>query len=419
MLLGAIADDFTGASDLGNTLAREGMRAVQFVGVPGTGEDGGAEAGIVALKTRSIPPAEAVAQSLAALDWLSARGCRQILFKYCSTFDSTREGNIGPVAEALAARLGTKGVVVAPSFPAAGRTVYEGHLFVHDRLLSESGLEKHPLNPMTDPDIRRWLRHQTAGEVGHVRHATVRAGAEAIRAALRTAPETLVVVDAVSEDDLRAIGAAAADAPLLTGGSGVALGLPEAFRRRGLLAGEHRSFAGVPGPAAVLAGSCSAATRAQVERHSAAHPSRRIDVAALIEGGSADALEVELGRFLAEHAGDAPLVYSSAAPQEIAALQDRHGAAALGARLDGLFGRLARRAVAAGVARLVVAGGETSGAVVSALGLKRLEFGPEIATGVPALLADGRLALALKSGNFGGPDFFERALAVLGGEPRP
>ena len=238
MLLGAIADDFTGASDLANTLAKGGMATVQFVGVPREAAD--CEAGVVALKTRSIPADEAVRQSLAALDWLQAQGCRQILFKYCSTFDSTPAGNIGPVAEALLDRLGAPVAVVCPVFPATGRTLFMGHLFVQGRLLSESGMENHPLNPMTDPDIRRWLALQTKGEVGLVPYAVVQKGADAVRAALdaeAAAGRRLAVVDAVADEDLMVIGRAIAEHRLITGGSGIALGLPENFRRAGLLSG--------------------------------------------------------------------------------------------------------------------------------------------------------------------------------------
>ena len=233
MLLGCIGDDFTGSSDLANTLVKGGMATTQYCGVPSEPAAEDVEAGVVALKTRSIPAAEAVAQSLAALEWLKEQGCRQFLFKYCSTFDSTPDGNIGPVADALAEALGASKVIVCPAFPATGRTVYQGHLFVGDRLLSESGMEHHPLTPMTDPNIRRWLALQSKNSVGHVGHSDVRSGAEAIRAALADLDaegSKLIVVDAVAEADLHAIGAAAAELPLITGGSGIALGLPGHFR---------------------------------------------------------------------------------------------------------------------------------------------------------------------------------------------
>jgi 3-dehydrotetronate 4-kinase len=243
-------------------LTKGGMRTVQYSGIPQSGADSGVEAGIIALKSRTIPPAEAVAQSLAALGWLQAQGCRQILFKYCSTFDSTPEGNIGPVAEALAEALDARHVVVCPAFPTLKRSVFNGHLFVGDRLLSESGMENHPLTPMTDPDLRRWLARQSSGSVGHIPAATVLAGRAAIRAAL-TAPDgpRLVVVDCVRDEDLVEIGAASAGEPLITGGSGIALGLPEVFRARGEIGTSRKPWAPVDGPVAILSGSCSTATR--------------------------------------------------------------------------------------------------------------------------------------------------------------
>lgn len=414
MLLGCIADDFTGASDLANTLAREGMRTKLFVGVPAEGKLD-CEAGVIALKSRSIPVAEAVAQSLAALERLREAGCRQYFFKYCSTFDSTAEGNIGPVAEALAAALDTRGVVVCPAFPATGRTVYQGHLFVGGVLLSQSGMERHPLTPMTDPDIRRWLAAQSRSTPGHIDHAVVRAGQAAIAAALTSARETLVVVDAICEADLRAIGTAAANATLLTGGSGIALGLPENFRVAGLLAAQASGFVANDRPALVLSGSCSNATRAQVACYQGDRPSFPIDIDRVIAG---EPVQAEAEAFLAANRDAAPLVYSSAEPQEVRAAQQRHGASIAAEAVEQLFGALACHAVAQGFGRLVVAGGETSGAVVTALGLRTLELGAEIDPGVPALsaVAVGKpLALALKSGNFGTPDFLSRAVEVLGG----
>lgn len=409
MLLGCIADDFTGAGDLANTLAKGGMRTRLFTR-PDAAMDG-CEAGVVALKSRSIDAGEAVARSLAVLDRLRAAGCRQILFKYCSTFDSTTDGNIGPVADALADEIGATGVVVCPAFPATGRTVYQGHLFVGDRLLSESGMERHPLTPMTDPDLRRWLGRQARAMPGHVPLGTVRQGASAIAHALAATGARLVVVDAITEADLGAIGAAAAAAPLLTGGSGVAIGLPRNFREAGLLSGGASAFRANAGPALVLSGSCSTATRAQVARYAATRPALEIDVDALLAG--APVLD-RADAFAAAHGGDAPLIYSSAEPERVAALQERYGRERTAEAVEALFGALAVRAVARGVGRIVAAGGETSGAVVSALAPDALDIGPEIDPGVPALSTSGGLALALKSGNFGGVDFMERAVRALG-----
>lgn len=414
MLIGVIADDFTGASDIANTLAKghadsPALRTVQYLGVPRDPAAPEVQAGVVSLKSRSNPPGEAVAQSLAALDWLLAQGCRQIVFKYCSTFDSTPQGNIGPVAMALAERLGVRGVVVCPAFPSVGRTVYQGHLFVQDRLLNESGMQNHPLNPMTDPDLRRWLGHQVPGPVGLVPAQIVRQGAQAVRAALQGAAETLVVVDATGDDDLRTIGAAVAGAPLVTGGSGIAIGLARNLADRG--PSPPARHEGARGPGVILAGSCSGMTRRQIDHHRAGHPVVEIDVDAVM----ADRLTpAAVAPDLLRRAEEAPLAYSSAAPEQVARMQERYGREAVAARLDAFFAELARLLVAGGATRLVVAGGETSGAVVSALAPAVMEVGREIDPGVPVLHADG-LALALKSGNFGAVDFFAKALAAMEG----
>ena len=418
MILGCIGDDFTGSSDLANTLAKGGMRTVQYNGVPSVAADPTLEAGVVALKTRTIPPADAVAQSLAALDWLRAQGCRQFLFKYCSTFDSTPQGNIGPVLDALADALGANRVIVCPAFPATGRSIYQGHLFVNDRLLSESGMENHPLTPMTDPDLRRWLALQTRHGIGHVGFAEVSAGSEAIAAALEKAKADgarYIVVDAIRDEDLTAIGEAAAGSVLLSGGSGIALGLPENFRRQGLIGSAHSQWTGAPGPSAALCGSCSIMSRRQIDAHREQFPAREAN-ADLIVSGEADPREYADWVMAEQSAGAPPLVYSSAEPETVAAAQKRHGRERVAEAVEGFFSALARELVGRGVTRLVSAGGETSGAVVSALAIPSFEIGPEIDPGVPALRAgNSGMALALKSGNFGGPDFFAKAARVLEG----
>ncbi|UIJ70693.1 3-oxo-tetronate kinase [Aurantimonas sp. HBX-1] len=422
MLIGVIADDFTGAGDIANTLAKGlpgegGLKVSQFMGVPDEDAPADIEAGVVSLKSRSIPAAEAVAQSLAALAWLQAQGCRQIVFKYCSTFDSTPEGNIGPVGEALANALGVKGVVACPAFPTVGRTVHQGHLFVHDRLLSESGMENHPLTPMTDPDLRRWLARQCQAPVGLVAAPIVRRGPEAIKDALRQAGgrgEILVIADAATDDDLVTLGKALADAPLLTGGSGIAIGLPANFIAKGLAQGRTPSPVAIAGPGAILAGSCSRATLGQIEHHAKDHPAVAIAVGDVMSG----AVTVEtLCDFLLDSSDPAPLAYSSGKPEDVAAAQAQFGREEVAEKLDALFAGTAKALVAKGVTRLVVAGGETSGAVAQALDLGALTVGPEIDPGVPILTGERRrVALALKSGNFGGPDFFARALSALAGD---
>jgi uncharacterized protein YgbK (DUF1537 family) len=410
-----IADDFTGASDIANTLARGGMSTVQFLGLPNAAAPASCEAGVVALKTRSIASAAAVAQSLSALDWLEAQGCRQFVFKICSTFDSTPEGNIGPVAEALAERLGAMGVPVCPAFPATGRTVYRGHLFVGDRLLSESGMEKHPLNPMTDPDLRRWLGRQTRGRVGLVGRQPDAGALRDRLAAAAAAGDRLVIVDAIADDDLRLLGEAASDTRLLVGGSGIALGLPRNFRAAGHASAAASAFIPASGPGAILSGSCSQATNAQVAEHAKRHPVHAIDIERVMDRSFG---ATDLVPFFLEHRGEAPLACTTADDGTVAALQRRYGREELARNLDNLFASTAYLLKSHGFDRLVIAGGETSGAVVAALGLKALAIGPEIDPGVPALsaLAGRPMALALKSGNFGGIDFFARALAVLAGE---
>ena len=420
MYLGVIADDFTGASDIANTLAKGSLATTQFFGVPDRAPSAACDAAVISLKTRSVEPQLAVAESLRAFRWLKAQGCRQYVFKYCSTFDSTPRGNIGPVAEALAAELNVRGVVACPAFPTTGRTIYQGHLFVGDRPLNESGLENHPLNPMTDADIRRWLSLQTAHPVGLVPWPIVRSGPDAIRKALAAAAardEWLVIVDALEDTDLVSIGDACADAPLLTGGSGIAIGLPRTIIGRGFASGRNRAFHGGNGAGAVLAGSCSKATLSQIEAHKRSHPSLEIDVTQALDGTlTAD----RVADFIVGNRGHDPIVYSSAAPDKVRAMQARYGQDRVAHALEQLFADAAARIVVDGFDRLVVAGGETSGAVVSGLGLAAVTIGPEIDPGVPALAAEGdpAVALALKSGNFGAVDFFGKALHVLGAPAR-
>ena len=418
VLLGAIADDFTGATDLCNTLVRRGMRAVQLIDVPApTMVIPDAEAIVVALKSRTVPAEEAIDKSLAALAWLRNAGARQILFKYCSTFDSTDAGNIGPVAEALMGALGTDFTVFCPAFPEAARTIYRGYLFVGDGLLSESGMRNHPLTPMRDPNLVRVLQRQSRGKVGLVPVAVVSRGADAIRkafAALRQAGFRHAIVDAIEDHDLEVIGEAAADFPLITGGSGIALGLPENFRHQGLLGeGTADALPPVAGAAAVLSGSCSEATRAQVAYMGERAPLFRIDPIAA--GAGRDIAEEALA-WATPHLGERPVLISATAPpDEVSAIQEALGRERAGALVEGILAGIARGLVERGVGRLIVAGGETAGAVVQALGVTGLRIGRQIDPGVPWTMSLGEpaLALALKSGNFGAPDFFLRAFSVL------
>ena len=419
-LLGCIADDFTGATDLASTLVKGGMRAVQLIGVPKPGDAiPEADVLIVALKSRTAPAREAVADSLAALAWLQKAGCRQFFFKYCSTFDSTEAGNIGPVADALTEALGSGFALACPAFPTNGRTVFQGHLFVGAVLLNESGMENHPLTPMTDANLVRVLSRQTTGTVGLVPFATVDAGAVAIRKAMTGLKEIgrrYAIVDAVTDAHLRAIGEAAEGHALITGGSGVALGLPENFRRQRLLtASDPGALPDVAGHAAVLAGSCSRATLFQIGNARGEVPTLELDALATpdVAALTAQALEWMEGKL-----GAAPIVIAaSAPPDKVAALQAKLGREAAGALVEEVLANVAEALVARGVRRLVVAGGETSGAVVQRLGVRALRIGGEIDPGVPWTYAEGSgepMLLALKSGNFGAPDFFTKAFGVLG-----
>ena len=423
IVLGAIADDFTGATDLANNLVRAGMRCVQAIGVPTVEADvGDVDAVVVALKSRSCPAGEAVTESLAAMEWLQARGARQIFFKYCSTFDSTNAGNIGPVADALLERLGSAQTVMVPAFPANGRTVYQGHLFVGDRLLNESGMEHHPLNPMTDADLVRFLRCQTPHAVGLAARPVLARGADATRRHLdELAAQGVrhVICDTLDEQDLEVLAEALVDYPLVTGGSGLGQALPEQYRRRGWLdeVAEPGRLSTATGGALVLSGSCSRATLGQIDHFLEHHPGFALNPLALVEGESH--LDEALA-FAREQLSDGGpvLVYASADPERVKEAQAALGVERAGEQVEQAMGQLARTLVDEGVGRLVVAGGETSGAVVSALGIRQLRIGGQIDPGVPWTQAPlaGRaapLSLALKSGNFGAEDFFTRAFTVL------
>jgi uncharacterized protein YgbK (DUF1537 family) len=421
-LLGCIADDFTGATDLANMLVRGGMRTVQSIGIPAADVAGqlDADAIVIALKSRTVPAADAVKESLEALRWLRERGCEQIFFKYCSTFDSTPAGNIGQVSEALLEALDSDFTLACPAFPENGRTVFRGHLFVQDQLLSESGMQHHPLTPMTDANLVRVLQAQTRGKVGLLRHDSVSGGIESIRARiarLRADGVRMAVADAVSDADLYALGEACADLALLTGGSGLALGLPANFCRAGKLRDlDAAQVPAVEGGEVVLAGSASQATNAQVATWlQAGRPAFRVDPLALAAGQPV--IEEALA-FVADHA-QTVLIYATSTPDEVKAVQRELGAERAGHLVEQALGRIASRLRETGVRRFVVAGGETSGAVVQALNIQLLQIGAQIDPGVPACVSTPGepLALALKSGNFGGADFFDKALKQLAGVP--
>jgi len=417
-LLGCIADDFTGATDLAGMLVRAGMRTVQTIGLPAAAPER-VDAIVVALKSRTVPAREAVERSLAALRWLREAGCTRFYFKYCSTFDSTDEGNIGPVADALLSALEAPFTIACPAFPENGRTLFNGHLFVGETLLSESGMRHHPLTPMTDANLVRVLQRQTPRKVGLVGHAAVSAGAPRIRERfdeLRREGVAIAVVDATSNADLLRIGTACADLPLVTAGSGVALGLVPAYREAGLFAPAGPADALPPsrGFRAVVAGSCSVATRGQViAAIQAGIPARRLDPLRLAEDpGEVAAALAWAGPLLPR---GPVLIYATAEPERVREAQVKLGRERAGALVEEALAAVTQGLVERGVGRLIVAGGETSGAVVSALGVRALRIGPEIAPGVPwtAALGDRSLSLALKSGNFGAPAFFVDAWGKL------
>ena len=418
--LGCIADDFTGATDLANNLVRGGMRVVQAIGVPEGPLDEEADAVVVALKSRTIPAAEAVAQSLEALRWLQAQGVRQVYFKYCSTFDSTPAGNIGPVTEALMDALDCDFTIACPAFPDNGRTVFKGYLFVGDEMLHESGMRNHPLTPMKDSNLVRVLQAQTRRKVGLIDYRSVARGAAGIIeriAQLRAQGVQVAVVDATSNAELVAAGPAWAALPLVTAGSGIAIGLPQNF---GLREGDGASAARLPranGLRAIVSGSCSVATNGQVlEFLRSGGEAFPIDPLQLAAG--VDVIGQALAWAQPRLAKGPVLVYATAEPDAVRATQAKLGVERAGALVELALAGIARGLVQQGVGQLVVAGGETSGSVVQALGVSRLLIGPQIAPGVPwcharpAGAAKG-LHVALKSGNFGGPGFFREAFTLL------
>ena len=417
--LGCIADDVTGATDLANTLVRAGMRVVQTIGVPVQPIDG-VDAVVVALKSRTAPVAVAVAQSLAAARWLRAQGAAQLYFKVCSTFDSTPLGNIGPVAQALLEETGERFALVTPAFPENGRTVFKGHLFVGELLLSDSPMRQHPLTPMTDANLVRVLQAQVQGaKVGLIDHRSVAGGVSAVQArmaALRDAGVAFAIADAVTDDDLRTLAAASRQLGLVVAGSGLAIGIPALH---GLApSAQAAQLPPAQGARAIVSGSCSVATQAQLaEFQCRGGDTFAIDPLQLAAGVDQAAQALAWAR---PRLGRRPvLVYATAAPEAVRAVQLQLGAEQAGALVEAALARVAVGLVAAGVGQLLVAGGETSGACVQALGITQLRIGPQIDPGVPWCHASvpapaPGLHLALKSGNFGGVDFFSRAFELLG-----
>jgi uncharacterized protein YgbK (DUF1537 family) len=419
LALGCIADDYTGASDLANTLARNGLRTVQTIGVPDVGLDlSGIDAVVIALKSRSIAADEAVALSRAADAWLRAQGAAHVMFKICSTFDSTDAGNIGPVMDALAADCGAAGVLVTPAFPETGRTVFRGYLFVKDLLLHESPMQDHPLNPMRDSSLVRVLARQSAAPVGLIEFATVAAGPAAIvarQAELVRDGYGAAIIDAVLDADLESIGQAAIGQKLSVGASGLGLGLARGLRPGREPTAPAFDSVAIGGFGACLVGSCSQASRQQVARAAQAMPVLQLATEKLLAGsGEIDAALAWAAPLLA--AGPV-LIASSDDADALALMHEKYGRAQSGHQIEQALAAIADGLVRLGVTRLAIGGGETSGAIVDRLCVKTLEVGPELAPGVPMLRTRGRaggdMLLALKSGNFGAEDFFAHALQAM------
>lgn len=415
--MGCIADDFTGASDLAGLLARAGVRVSLRIGVPDGPPQDTAAFEVIALKIRTAPVRDAVDEARAALAWVQQAGAQRFFWKYCSTFDSTAQGNIGPVAEALMQDLGVTQTIYCPAFPENGRSIFMGNLFVGEQPLSESPMKDHPLTPMQDSNLMRLLGPQVTQPVGLANRLTVAKGRAALRdrlSDLQGEAVAHVVVDAVADADLQIIAEACADMPLITGGSAVAMPLPHIWSRAGLLPpGAAAPHSHDIGPRAiVLSGSCSAMTNAQVAAFQGKGPALQLDPLTLADAGVQPALDW----LAAQDPAAVPLIYATAPPDKVRTVQDRLGAAAAGQLIEDALAALARTAHEAGVRRFVVAGGETSGAVTQALGVRQLDIGAEIAPGVPwcfAAKGDHEIALALKSGNFGAESFFSDALAKL------
>jgi len=418
ILLGCIADDFTGATDLANNLVRNGMRVVQTIGIPQHDLNTDLDAVVVALKSRNLEPEDAVAQSLEALEYLLSQGAQQIFFKYCSTFDSTPKGNIGPVTEALMAALGTDFTIATPAFPDNGRSVFKGYLFVGDQLLNESGMRDHPLTPMTDANLVRVMQAQCTLQVGLIEYQDILNGADAISsriARLKSSNTQIAIVDAVTNDDLYRIAPALKDLPLITGGSGIAIGLPANF---GLRADPKSSkLPAASGYQAIISGSCSQATNLQVEHFkSLGGASYAINPLDLNQKSTEQLLQEILTWAQARLLLGSVLIYSSATPERVKEVQSQLGVQAAGSAIENLLGMVAQGLVGFGVGQLLLAGGETSGACVKALGIDQMQIGQQIDPGVPwcyAVAQNKPLHLALKSGNFGAPDFFTNAFSKL------
>ena len=413
MRLGVIADDFTGATDIASFLVQNGLPTIQFNGVPESHDALSAQAIVISLKSRSCPAQQAIDQSLAALQWLQQQGCDRFYFKYCSTFDSTEQGNIGPVTDALLAALGETQTVISPSLPVNGRTVYQGYLFVADQLLSESGMRHHPVTPMTDSNLVRLMTRQAKGQAAVINAAQLDQGADAVRAQLDTLKAqgiNYVVMDALHEQHLLTQGEALKETRLVTGGSGLAIGIARAWATQ--QQNSDAEHAGRPqgDRAVVISGSCSQMTNRQVQAYRQQAPSHEVLVERCLDNAESYAQEL-CDWVAAHHQPDlAPLLFATADAQQLQAIQQQYGAARSSEAVEKLFAAVTRELKTRGWQRFIVAGGETSGVVAQSLGVTAFHIGPMISPGVPWVRDIHQpLSLALKSGNFGDEQFFARA----------
>ncbi|WP_081893147.1 MULTISPECIES: 3-oxo-tetronate kinase [unclassified Serratia (in: enterobacteria)] len=414
MLLGVIADDFTGATDIASFLVENGLPTVQLNGVPQNDTPVSAQAVVISLKSRSCPVEQAIEQSLQALAWLQRQGCRQFYFKYCSTFDSTAQGNIGPVTDALLDALGEQQTVISPALPVNGRTVYQGYLFVMDQLLSESGMRNHPVTPMTDSNLLRLMEAQAKGRCGLVNATEMENGAEAVKAKLQQLTQQGVryaVLDTLNEQHLLTQGEALKTMKLVTGGSGLAIGIARQWAQPGQAKAQS---AGAPQgkKAVVLSGSCSTMTNKQVTRYRQQAAAQAIDVARCINASDRSTYASELSLWVEQQSSAelAPLLYATAEPEQLQQTQQQYGVEAASLAVEALFADVVIRLHQQGFNRFIVAGGETSGIVTQALGIRGFHIGPCISPGVPWVRAiEQPVSLALKSGNFGDENFFARA----------
>ena len=423
MKLGIIGDDFTGSSDIANNLKKSGMQVSMYAGIPtllpSEIKKELTDAAVIALKTRTIPIEEAISESLKALSWLKDCGCEQFIFKYCSTFDSTKKGNIGPVADAIMKELNTDFTIACPSFPDAGRTVYFGHMFVNGKPLNESGMENHPLTPMTDHNLVRWLNYQTKDNVGLIDFQTISKGANSIKEKiqmLKADGYKYAIVDTIKNDDFDIICNGVKDLPFLTGGSGIAIGLPKIYKDRGLLSASNFEIPRNNSNAIILSGSCSVATINQINIYKENKPSLYVSPDEVINN---EDLVEKVFSWIKDNETLSPLVYSSSDTKTVTEKQKQYGQEILANKIENFFELLSKKLVKDNFGTFISAGGETSGAVIKGLGVQELKIGEEISHGVPALWSphsngNKPISVTLKSGNFGQTDFFERALKVFG-----